>query len=49
MDSKRLETKILEFLTYIIVLSSSNLKMDKIDLEKMIQGDFIEFGNFINL
>ncbi len=49
MEEDRMETKILEFLTYIVVLSSANVKMDDEDLETLIQGDFIEFGKFINL
>lgn len=49
MAEERMETKILEFLTYIVVLSSANQKMDDEDIETLIQGDFIEFGRFSNL
>ena len=49
MEDERMETKILEFLTYIVVLSSANRKMDDEDIETLIQGDFIEFGKFIDL
>lgn len=49
MDAVQLEFKVMEFLTYIVMLSSSNLELEKEELESLIQGDFIEFGNFINL
>lgn len=49
MDTAMLELKVMEFLTYIVMLSSSNLELEKEELESLIQGDFIEFGNFINL
>ena len=47
MEEERMETKILEFLTYIVVLSSANLEMEDDDIDTLIQGDFIEFGKFI--
>lgn len=49
METGQLEFKVMEFLTYIVMLSSSNLELEKEELESLIQGDFIEFGNFINL
>lgn len=49
MDTTFLELKVMEFLTYIVMLSSSNMELEKEELESLIQGDFIEFGNFINL
>lgn len=49
MENSFLELKVMEFLTYIVMLSSSNLELEKEELESLIQGDFIEFGNFINL
>ena len=49
METKEMELKIVEFLNYLVLLSSTNLQLDKEQLESLIQGDFIEFGHFINL
>ena len=45
MTTIQLELKVKEFLTYIVSLSSSNMELEKEELETLIQGDFIEFGN----
>lgn len=49
MDEATLEKKIYEFLTYLILLSTSDISLDREELESLIQGDFIDFANFVNL
>lgn len=49
LEEDRMENKVLEFLTYLILLSTCDIEMDNEEVESLIQGDFIEFGNFINL
>lgn len=49
LEEDRMETKIMEFLTYLTLLSTCDMDMDNDELETLIQGDFIEFGKFINL
>lgn len=49
LEEDRMENKVLEFLTYLTLLSTCDIAMDNEELESLIQGDFIEFGNFINL
>lgn len=49
MEQARLESKVLEFLTYVTILASANVELDREEIESLIQGDFIEFSNFINL
>lgn len=49
LEEDRMETKIMEFLTYLTLLSTCDIEMDNEELENLIQGDFIEFGQFIDL
>ena len=49
LEEDRMETKIMEFLTYLTLLSTCDIEMDNEELENLIQGDFIEFGTFIDL
>lgn len=48
MEQVRLETKVLEFLTYVTILASNNVEMDREEIESLIQGDFVDFSGFIN-
>ena len=49
MNNDVLTKRVQQFLTYYVVLSSKNIELDAEELESLIQGDFIDFGNFINL
>jgi len=49
MDEATMEKKIYEFLTYLVLLSTSDISLDREELESLIQGDFIDFANFVNL
>lgn len=49
MEKERLESKVLEFLTYVTILANTVVELDVEELETLIQGDFIDFANFIAL
>ena len=49
MEEANLEKKVYEFLMYVILLSTSDIALDREELESLIQGDFIDFANFMNL
>jgi hypothetical protein len=49
MEEANLEKKVYEFLTYLVLLSTNDIALDREELESLIQGDFIDFANFVNL